>query len=416
MKILRITSNSDRKFLDQIISPYKGTSFENLIAIYKQQNLIKHRSLKNYLKEFELMDVMMDDSVSQFQWFNDYLPNYKNKIKLSDILYEQIKFFHPNIIFVVMGSGYLLKDENLKMLKDLSNAKIILYWGDEFPRIKNFFSPFYDKIITINRGYQKKFDKIGIKTSIIPCCIDIDDLVQEDKISSKKYNLTFSGTTGFKHPDHSNRLIWLKKILDNSDLIIKAKEKKYLSWKDKKKLNKYINFLSILPPILSRIICSKYFINYHYLNYVASEQRNKKTKDFIFELEKEIPISDYSPNRISDGVYGQEYFSFLRESKICLNIQRNEFEDYSNIRTFEVTGSKSCLITNSKNISEFFNIDNEVVTFSCLSEFKEKYNYLKQNNKKMDEISYNGFKKTKANYTTKNFAELFLQNIQELKL
>ena len=51
-----------------------------------------------------------------------------------------------------------------------------------------------------------------------------------------------------------------------------------------------------------------------------------------------------------------------------------------------------------------------------MSEFKEKYNYLSENQKKIDEISNNGFKKTKESYTTRNFAQLFLQNIKDLKI
>ena len=416
MKILRITSNSDKNFLEEKIQSNKTASFENIISIYKQENLIKHRSLKNYLKELEFKDVIIDDAISQFQWLKESLPDLQNKIKLSDIIYEQINLFQPNIIFVVSGAGYLLKKENFKIIKNICSAKTILYWGDEFPDVRNFFFSYYDKIITINKGYQKKFNKIGIKSSIIPYCIDSDDLVKNCDVNLKKYDFTFSGSTGFKQPDHSDRLILLKKILNKSNLIIKAREKKHFSLQYKKKLNKYINYLSILPPIISRIICSKYFFNFHYLDYVASEQRKKKIKNLIFELEKEIPIIEYLPNRISSGVYGQEYFNFLRESRICLNVQRNEFEDYSNIRTFEVTGSKSCLITNSKNVSEFFDIDNEVVSFSNMSEFKEKYNYLSENQKKIDEISNNGFKKTKESYTTRNFAQLFLQNIKDLKI
>ena len=59
MKILRITSNSDKNFLEEKIKSNKTASFENIISIYKQENLIKHRSLKNYLKELEFKDVIL---------------------------------------------------------------------------------------------------------------------------------------------------------------------------------------------------------------------------------------------------------------------------------------------------------------------------------------------------------------------
>ena len=60
-------------------------------------------------------------------------------------------------------------------------------------------------------------------------------------------------------------------------------------------------------------------------------------------------------------------------------------------------------------MKEFFDIENEIVGFETLEEFEEKYNFLKNNPKKIEDIALAGQNKTLKYHTTKQRVEKFIE-------
>ena len=70
------------------------------------------------------------------------------------------------------------------------------------------------------------------------------------------------------------------------------------------------------------------------------------------------------------------------------------------MRLFEATGMGSLLLTDKKdNLSKLFEIDKEIVTYTCKEEASEKVQYLIDNPHKASEIALAGQARTLKNHT-----------------
>ena len=70
------------------------------------------------------------------------------------------------------------------------------------------------------------------------------------------------------------------------------------------------------------------------------------------------------------------------------------------MRLYESTGMGSLLLTDMKdNLYKLFEIDKEIVTYTCKEEALEKVEYLKNNPKKLSEIASAGQKRTLNEHT-----------------
>jgi spore maturation protein CgeB len=109
----------------------------------------------------------------------------------------------------------------------------------------------------------------------------------------------------------------------------------------------------------------------------------------------------------STPLYGIEMFKAISKSKIGFNSHGGVAGNYAaNVRLFEVTGVGSCLLTDHKNnIADFFEPDNEVVTYKSAEECIEKVNWLLSHPNEMKEIAGVGQKRTLRDHTYEKRAE-----------
>ena len=94
-----------------------------------------------------------------------------------------------------------------------------------------------------------------------------------------------------------------------------------------------------------------------------------------------IPLIYLIPDRVRPPVFGSEMFDIFRRSRTVFNRHTDKNQDnVGNVRMFEATGLKACLLTDSGiNIRDLFEPDAEVVCYSGLDEAKEKLAYLAEN-------------------------------------
>jgi spore maturation protein CgeB len=105
-------------------------------------------------------------------------------------------------------------------------------------------------------------------------------------------------------------------------------------------------------------------------------------------------------------LFGIEMFRAISKSKIGFNSHGGVAGEYAaNVRLFEVTGVSSCLLTdNKKNNRDFFEPDQEVVTYESVDECIEKVNWLLSHPKALREIASAGQKRTLRDHTFENRA------------
>jgi len=126
------------------------------------------------------------------------------------------------------------------------------------------------------------------------------------------------------------------------------------------------------------------------------------------EMPKKINFSkEFAEAANPTPLYGIEMMKALSNSKIGFNSHAGIAGDYAaNIRLFEVTGVGSCLLTDhKKNITDFFEPDKEVVTYSSSEECVEKVNWLLSHPDELKQIAVAGQKRTLKDHTFKRRAE-----------
>jgi spore maturation protein CgeB len=94
-------------------------------------------------------------------------------------------------------------------------------------------------------------------------------------------------------------------------------------------------------------------------------------------------------------------FQQLASSKVSFN--KHTFAasgTVDNIRLFEGTGVGTCLLTDAgSNLSQLFEVDQEVVDYSSIDECKEKLRYLLLHDAVRKEIAIRGQKRTLRDHT-----------------
>ena len=116
------------------------------------------------------------------------------------------------------------------------------------------------------------------------------------------------------------------------------------------------------------------------------------------------PIRQIFPEQCHDAVFGIDMYRILRESKVTFNKHTDAAQgSVGNMRLFEASGVGTCLLSDSgANMSELFEEDHEVVTYSSTEECIEKLNYLLQHDDVRSQIAAAGQKRTLNCHTAMN--------------
>ena len=116
--------------------------------------------------------------------------------------------------------------------------------------------------------------------------------------------------------------------------------------------------------------------------------------------------------------YGQRRFNEAAEkyaqSKICFNIS---MEDDLNMRTFEVMGSGSFLLTNwIPTIEDLFTDGKHLVLYRSLDEMVEKAKYYLAHDEERERIAQAGYEEVMANHTIDKRVDKILEAANHLQL
>jgi spore maturation protein CgeB len=105
-----------------------------------------------------------------------------------------------------------------------------------------------------------------------------------------------------------------------------------------------------------------------------------------------LPVNRRLARISRSAVYGLDYYSVLRRSRVSLNIHADSSPRFaSNIRVFEATGVGSCLLTDWKpNLGHLFEVDREVVAYRSADECRSKARWLLEHPRERAEIAQRG--------------------------
>ena len=121
------------------------------------------------------------------------------------------------------------------------------------------------------------------------------------------------------------------------------------------------------------------------------------------------------PNKVlKANIFGYNYYEYLNNAKVVLNIHRSELHDYGNIRCFEGTGMGSLLMSNRvESMREYYVNGLEYLGFESYEEFLDSYKSIINNLEKLEKIADAGMNKTLSNFTSDNQAKKMIDAINE---
>lgn len=404
-------------YLNLFKKKFSGSeTFSELQTIYERENLffpkgwLKSEQCENYLVE----NVIYADYLSQITWAlengRENIINTENF--LDEVLIEQISAFKADIVFFNTGAMYRVDRKLRNQIRNrCKTVKFITgSWGDELPKDETYHSYLgdLDLIFSCTLGYFQDMRNEGLSTSYLPS--SFNEYVDYKK-TVKNIDVCFIGTTGYLELDHFERY----KKLDRIFFLLKEEKIKF-SLVTKEKTVGLLTMLRnstllallafIIPTFQLKIIIkiARFLRANSTVNWLNSIL---KYKSYGIKLSTLFRIlSSLSKDKISyylrNGqlskkyksfykkpyLYVSEYYSALSNSKIVLNLHRDEDNDFGNIRCFEATGVGSCLLTDrAEKLSNLFNVGTEIIGFSTPEECVIKIKNLLADPLKLSEIS-----------------------------
>ncbi len=366
MKILHLNTLY-KGFIDRLENDLsKDFSYEEILKTL----FSKRFALSDYWKfnleyhySYIVEEIFVNFKFVQEKWFFDFIGK-NNAPDLIVILFEQIKYYKPDIIFD--DSGGFLKDITYNKIKEKFPfiQKIITWDGYTLSDPNNFIGT--DLLLTCVPSIQDKYAKLGFKTEKLPFAFD--KRILKELGSFKRGNfLSFCGSVSLDHEERLNYLISMKNSI----------ESKY--------------FIGNLDGISSYFSKKLYYLIL------------KKNFRYFLKVHKLRKLN-------SGSVYGLEMYKILAESFVTFNIHGDSVGNYAgNMRLFEATGVGTCLLTDWKNdLSLLFDPDNEVVTYKSVSEANSKLKELKNNPALRNKIALAGQNRTLKDHS-------YEKRVKELK-
>lgn len=423
MKIFRLCPTPSHASQIRDIYRLSECAFADQLQIYRSENLLLPGSWANCMERegFEVFETCCDDMLLQDAWALEN--HFGHLVRAADSLFKiveaQIKWFQPEILFLYAGASFIFSREMRDRLRKSApeNMTIVLFWGDEIPpktTYENFFGDI-DFAFCSSKIYQENFARAGIDAVTIGNAFDPS--IKFTASNEKTHNFIFCGTAGFCIPEHWNRYNFLRKLLEISCLEIYTKERD--RYPDQHKTSRQvvrdlILSVAIKLPLKFILVLSRIPRLRRLMNLALQAKRSGLSIVDLQPLEilqgehpglsifrSEKPLGVLFPDQVNPPkTLASDYFNLIAETKLVLNVHREEDADIANIRCFEVTGVGSCLVTNHREgLRDFFDVDHDIVTFETAEECAEKVKYLLAHPSEMMRIAQNGNRTTLKRHT-----------------
>jgi spore maturation protein CgeB len=257
----------------------------------------------------------------------------------------------------------------------------------------------------------KQYSESGLNPKLIYHGFDDTILkkISENSNSEQKlqYDITFVGSSGFGHGmGHRSRFWALVELIKRTKIELWIDEieggprsefkyrlydliKEKVGEIDMDKLNN-MRSIKFMPNKIKKLITK------------AINEKTKRPEQKIDQLQK--PLREMFPNRCRSPIFGLKMYKVLKQSRLTFNMHTDEaLDSVGNLRMFQATGVGTCLLTDTgKNMSELFEEDHEVVTYTSIDECIDKMNYLLKNEDVRKKIAAAGQRRTLKDHTILN--------------
>jgi spore maturation protein CgeB len=334
---------------------------------------------RNFLKlGIDTKCIISNDNSLQTKWKAE---NRVNSDKNSDILFEQVNAFKPDILWIedlsCLNDVWFTEARNkIKTIRLIIAYHCAPYNKEILGKLKNA-----DFIITCTPGLKKSFENEGLKVYMVYHGFDNELLTKTNqKVGTSYNNLIFSGSLITGGYNHNARINLIESLL-----------------KEKIDLSLYVTLENGYKIKAKQLI----YILANFLKKLKMQKITERVPIFEYGL---TPVKNYSGTLLKSNhypLYGMDMYNLFNNSKIVLNMHIDVAGEYAgNMRMFEVTGVGSCLLTdNKKNIKDLFEVGKEIVVYDTPEDCIAKVKWLLENEQERAKIARMGQKRTLESHT-----------------
>lgn len=353
-------------------------------------------------------EIVYDLEILQKKWAEENNIKFSSENWRQEIILAQIEHFRPDVVYFQDVNS--LSPENRRSLKSrFPFIKLIVIFRG-FPKITPDLLQHLSSADILLAGSPlllNKFKELNPDTHLVYHFFD-PNILKKIRPHTIQYDFTFIGSSGYRYGhDHKARYWFLMDLLEKTNLELWVDERgqhDHLSMSGKLKRALRATLKTALKQLPSNMLNNSNLNIPMKLQRLVQEIMMEKQlfigkDDFHSKKQTAIPSSPIDTlfkERCHTPVFGLPMYELLQQSKITFNKHSTPAQGtVDNIRLFHATGMGACLLTDTgSNMSDLFEEDREVVTYSCIEECIEKVNFLLNNESIRKEIAKKGQEKT----------------------
>lgn len=367
-------------------------------------------------------EIVYDLEILQKTWAKEKGIKYDSDHWRYDIILAQLEDLRPDVVYFqdIHSLPYSIR-KNLKAYFPFIRLTVICrgYPGVSSDTLHQLADA--DVLLVGSPVLVEKCTDAGLRPHLVYHSFDeaiLEKIGANDPVEhNPKYDFTFIGSSGYGYgPGHQSRYWALVDLIQRTNLelwvhdrvkkqsglkIAKAQMRKslkrFLEYADVEILDKTLTS-GLMPNKLRRVILE---VIEEKPEAPEQNQCDVTNDDRILPTK---PLREMFPHRCHAPVFGIEMYRILHQSKVTFNKHSDPAEDtVDNMRMFEATGVGTCLLTDTgKNMSDLFQEDHEVVTYSSIEECIEKASYLLEHDDVRRQIAAAGQRRTLKDHTVLN--------------
>lgn len=326
---------------------------------------------------YECFEPIANASPAQAQWAREHGVAFDPHNYIFPITMAQIEHFKPDVL-VSNDYASFSYDFLTEARRRVPGIRVMVGWcGAPYVDEKVFRA--YDLMLTNLRAHVASFRAMGVPVEYMHHGFDVGVLDKIDTRRARCHDFTFLGSVVKRPGFHNERERLLLKLLERTPLQIFADVPVRAKGPTLKRrvglaLARTLKAVPGGGRVLARVPKLRQF---------RDEPVPRAT-----ELDLGLPILEAA----RPPVFGRAMFQTLRDSRLTLNTHIDIAKDNaSNMRLFEATGVGTCMLTERQSdLSEIFEPDREVVTYSSHEECVEKAVWLLEHDKEREEIGLAG--------------------------
>lgn len=309
----------------------------------------------------EAEEVFASVEILQKAWARDKGVRFRRSKWIVDIVLEQVRTFHPDVIFL-QDLFFFNESFRGRIRSAAPNHALMIGWRasptQDFESFRDL-----DLVLTAFAHLADRWKSLGIKSHVLPLAFD-PVVLEEIQEPNRSLDLTFVGQTGGPSGWHEERRLLLEELIRTTPLQVwGSASRPRLSPRDR----------------------------------VLRSLRHRSVKPLRGERRQDPGLSAFKP-----AVFGLDYYRILARSKVTLNHHSYEASGphAGNVRMYEATGMGACLLNDKKkDLGRYFELDREVVAYENESECAAKALYLLDNPAERNAIATAGQRRTLTSHT-----------------